>query len=558
MERPCFRIFALVFLAVSALMVAGCGGKHRREYERDSFYPSPPSRQQFDDFFAQAPGFQNIGTPAPVVTQAASAVVTQPASTPKPQAVTYPIHKVVNGEKHSISVHPTGVAETSSLLIERIVPVQVTLKKDFECRVTLTNISKNALYDVTVTEPHSFVFKSAKPVPVSHRDGTLIWDLGKMAPEETRTITMRGHAISPKRISDCVTVVYSSVQQACADIEVVNPSLKLMQTGPRSVIQCQSIPIVLEVTNSGSGLARNVIIREALPEGLLTLDDKKVLSFQAGNLKAGESKTVKVNLKALRKGEFKTRAQATSEDNVKADADYAVKVTRPELVLTASGPQKRYVSRTAQYEITVTNRGDSPANNLLITEMVPPGATYVSASDGGVAGNGMVVWNVGTLDPLASRKVSVLIRLDRIGTIVHNVKVQAYCAAASAKCETVVEGIAAILLEVVDLDDPVEIGSNSTYLIRVTNQGSAVGTNINVVATLPDELEYVGSSGPTEAKVSGKIVSFVPLSNLAAKQTVVYRVEVKGIKTGDLRFHVELQSDQMTSPVMETESTNVY
>jgi uncharacterized repeat protein (TIGR01451 family) len=121
-----------------------------------------------------------------------------------------------------------------------------------------------------------------------------------------------------------------------------------------------------------------------------------------------------------------------------------------------------------------------------------------------------------------------------------------------------VEGLAAILLEVVDIQDPIEVGTNSTYVISVTNQGSAADTNINIVATLPDALEYVTSEGPTEAMVNGNVVAFTPLAHLTAKETATYRVEVKGIKTGDIRFHVELNSGQMTSPVMETESTTIY
>ena len=44
------------------------------------------------------------------------------------------------------------------------------------------------------------------------------------------------------------------------------------------------------------------------------------------------------------------------------------------------------------------------------------------------------------------------------------------CAEAAASCETKVEGIPAILLEVIDLEDPIEVGAQTTYEIKVTNQ----------------------------------------------------------------------------------------
>jgi len=525
MKSAELKYSVMLFVITSLLLFTGCCVEHETEVQYEaSHVPSPP-------------------IPAPA-----------------PAPVTYPIHKVVDGNTHLITAYPTGVAATSLMLIERIAPVEVTLKQDFDYIVNITNIAGNVLHDVTVTEPYSAIFKyqSSQPLPISHRESTLIWNLGDIAAQDTRTITMRGSSKASGRMSDCVTVTFRPTPLACLDIEVVNPSLKLAQTGPESVIQCDPIPVTLKVTNDGTGLARDVRIREELPEGLLTQDGRKVIASQAGDLGPGESKVFKVNLRALETGVYKTRAQATAQGDISAHADYTVKVVKPMLVLTTSGPKKRYAGRSVQYDITVTNKGDGPADNLMVTEMIPPGAAYLSASDQGVPSQGMVVWNLGTLDPNASKKVSVKMVLNDIGVVKNKVQAKAYCTFATAESETTVEGIPAILLEVIDLEDPIETGSNETYVIRVTNQGSASSTNARITATLPDGMDYVASTGPTLVEVDGRIVSFVPLPSLAAKAIAEYRVEVKGMKTGDLRLKVELESDQMSSPVMETESTTVY
>jgi len=122
----------------------------------------------------------------------------------------------------------------------------------------------------------------------------------------------------------------------------------------------------------------------------------------------------------------------------------------------------------------------------------------------------------------------------------------------------VVKGIPAILLECVDLADPIEVGAQETYVITVTNQGSADGTNIVVACTLPPEEQFVSASGPTKETVRGRQVTFAPLKSLAPKAKATYRVVVKGAKPGDVRFKVSLTSDQMTSPAGETESTHIY
>ena len=46
-----------------------------------------------------------------------------------------------------------------------------------------------------------------------------------------------------------------------------------------------------------------------------------------------------------------------------------------------------------------------------------------------------------------------------------------------------------LLIELADTDDPVEVGNDTAYEIRVTNIGTKLETNVEVVCTLPDQLE---------------------------------------------------------------------
>ena len=67
-----------------------------------------------------------------------------------------------------------------------------------------------------------------------------------------------------------------------------------------------------------------------------------------------------------------------------------------------------------------------------------------------------------------------------------------------AEVVTHVEGLSALLMEMVDLDDPVEVGADTAYEIRVTNTGSKTETNLQLVCTIPDKMEFrnaVGAAG---------------------------------------------------------------
>ena len=73
-------------------------------------------------------------------------------------------------------------------------------------------------------------------------------------------------------------------------------------------------------------------------------------------------------------------------------------------------------------------------------------------------------------------------------------------------------------------------------------------------------MQYVSSTGPTEGSVSadGKTITFAPLPTLAAKAKADWKVIVKALNSGDVRFKVSMIEDCLGRPVEETEATNFY
>src|SRR5262249_10380153 len=125
---------------------------------------------------------------------------------------------------------------------------------------------------------------------------------------------------------------------------------------------------------------------------------------------------------------------------------------------------------------------------------------------------------------------------------------------------TRVEGLSALLMELVDLDDPVEIGVDTAYEIRVTNTGSKTETNLQLICVVPDKMEFRGarSSANAPSTAQGKEGVFEPLPKLAPRADVLFRVNVRGIAPGDLRFRARITADGLTDPVLKEESTKVY
>ena len=228
--------------------------------------------------------------------------------------------------------------------------------------------------------------------------------------------------------------------------------------------------------------------------------------------------------------------------------------------MTLTSPGERYVGRPAEYTISVVNRSDTLARDAVLTNTVPPGTEFVSASQGGQFGSGVVTWRLGTIEPGGARKVTITSRVREAGTRKSVAQASAYFPEGEASCETIVKGIPAVLLEIVDDPDPVKVGSNVTYTIIITNQGSADGTNIKLVAEIQPQAEYVGATGATVGTVVGRTVSFAPVPVLAPRAQAQWRVTVKAISPGDTRFNVTMTTDQTAAggKVEEFESTHFY
>ncbi|HUW84892.1 MAG TPA: NEW3 domain-containing protein [Phycisphaerae bacterium] len=454
--------------------------------------------------------------------------------------------------------YPTGDKATSVLLLERLAPVEIRLGQPLAYTVKVTNLTGIEVQDVVLTEqlPAGFRVETIEPKPTSTEESLATWKWEKLGAREAKTIEIKGKTDRLEQIEYCATVTFKTV--FCSSTRVVQPELALTKTAPEQVLLCDPIPLRFVVSNNGTGAARNVRVTDTLPDGWSTAEGRNALVFEAGDLAAGQAREFTASVQASRTGQFVNTARAAEDGGLTAEATATTVVRKPVLAVSKTGPDFRYVGRPAKFEITVRNDGDAPATQTVLVDALPAGTKFVAASAGGKAANGQVTWNLGTLAPGDVETVQLTLTPTQIGTVRNTVTVKAVCAEAAGAATMEVRGIPAVLLEVIDIEDPIELGSNETYEIAILNQGSAADTNTTIVCTLPPEQQYVSSSGPTEATVDGKMVRFAPLASLAPKAKVTYRVVVKGVKTGDVRFAVSMTTDQTKTPVQETESTHIY
>lgn len=450
--------------------------------------------------------------------------------------------------------------ECGIVRLDKSMPNEVGVDTPFKYSITLTNLTETMLTHIVVTEelPDHFKLTSASPSP-EEDENRLVWAIPSLGPKASKQFTVSGTGTHVDSLKSCTTVI-TPVIPACASVQIIQPALQLAKTAPAEVLLCDVIPVRFVVTNTGTGSVKNVRITETLPGGLRTTDGKSELTFDAGTLMAGQSRQFSAELRAAKTGKYTSKGVASSTTGTRTEsAPTTTTVGLPVLSVKKTGMERQYIGRPVSYEITLTNKSDVSAKNTVLEDTIPSGVTGVKATAGAKLSGSKLVWEFGTLEPNASRNVRVSYTPKRAGTLASSATATAYCTeAVTSSVRTSVTGIPALLLEVVDVEDPVRIGSHATYIIRVENQGSATATNIRISCVLEDFVRYVSSAGATACSQEGQSLRFFPLASLAPKAKAAWRIVVEAARPGDARFKASMRSDELTRPVEETESTHLY
>ncbi len=447
-----------------------------------------------------------------------------------------------------------------------LAPAQGGVGLELPYRILVENRSPAAAHHVIVhtTVPDNARYVRADPAP-STTDTVVQWRLGTLKPGERREMLLVLTPVGPGDVTACVRVAFE--HGLCLTTKVCQPpiaALRVQKRGPSEAIVGETVAYQLTVTNTGDGPAANVYLTDTLPDGISYLPTgQPKLVYPIGYLAPGESRTVAYDAVIKGSGRLTNRVVATADGGLRDEQEWTVTVTEPRLGLTKTGPAQRYLNASIPYRLTVLNPGTGTARNVVLLDRLPPGTRFVSASDNGrqvVAqfGNN-VQWSLGDLPAGSSRSVDLRIQANAAGEIVNQAEATADRGLrATAQAKTEVLGVAALLLEVVDADDPVEVGADSRYHIIVRNQGTLPATNVRIVATVPAELAVIRVQGPADHKKEGQKVAFDALT-IPANSDAIFRIFVRAVKPGDVRFRAEMTADQLPAgPVREEESTNVY
>jgi uncharacterized membrane protein len=455
-------------------------------------------------------------------------------------------------------------AKNPMLSVAATGPRKVLLGREAQFQMVLRNIGEVAADGVTVkinvppfvevvaVEPSG---GHAAPPAVSDKASVLEWKLDRLDVKGRETLDLK--LIPRKNVPLDLSAEWTcSPETLQAVVEVQEPQISLSLSGPREIFYGQSKIFKLTIANPGNGDADNVSI-SLLPIGN---SGDAPASHRVGLLRAGDSKTIDIELTARQAGELEIKARAVGGGGLRAEIAEPVVVRRGQLKVAVAGSKVKYAGTPSLFRVRVANSGDAVTEGVELSAVLPPDAKVLSASHGGKfdEATSKVVWQLGAMQPGDDRTFDIQCILSSPGdNAVHATAQSSDELVASASTVTKIEALADLTLEVHDPRGPVAVGSNAEYKVVVRNRGTKAAEGIDIVTFFSEGLEASQVVG-AEHQVGTGQVAVRTIPTLAAGAEVTIGVTCQADRGGNLVFRAEVTCRNPGTKLAAEETTHFY
>ncbi len=448
-----------------------------------------------------------------------------------------------------------------AISVEKVSPAEIQVGKQATFELYVRNTGAVTAHQVVVTDhvPAGTQLVDVRPQPQQGEGGALVWSLGTMQPGEETQITLQ---VMPQAEGEIGSTAHVSFAAAATSRSIcTRPQLTIEHTAVPKVLIGESFNVEITISNPGSGPATGVRIEEDVPAGLVHAAGAQ-LEYEVGTLRPGESKRLALVLTAKQAGVLQNTIHAKGDAGLAAQHAIGLEVVAPQLTVDViDGPKRRTLQRQATYTLQIANPGTAAARDVELVAFLPRGMKFVATDAQGQydAAQHAVFWSLEELPPAKAGAVKLTALPVEPGEQRLRVEGRADLGLTAASEQLVqVEQSAEVVFTVKDVDEVIEVGSETTYEIRVTNSGTKAATNVRIAAQLPPELAALNGEGPTRAAGDVAQITFEPLARLNPQEEVIYKVQVQGKQPGDHKISVQLASDEWPTPVIREESTRVY
>jgi uncharacterized repeat protein (TIGR01451 family) len=358
----------------------------------------------------------------------------------------------------------------------------------------------------------------------------------------SNTATVSSPTPDPNLPNNTSTVTTPVTQEA---------DLALVKTAsPAEVVAGGNETYTLTVTNNGPSDAEQVLATDDLPVGLQfesspsgCTDSGQTVTCTAASLSAASGQntltfTIVTKVLSADAGSETNSATVTSAtpDPVTSNNGSAVAIplsTSADLSLTKRAEKATVpVGSDETYDLVVTNHGPSNASKVVVTDALPTGLTFVSASKGCTDKAQKITCKLATLGATAPKntatfKVVALVGPTAAATTINTATVKSSTADPDMANNTAT-ATAKVRFPILRLVKTAEAktvadGADVSYLLTVRNIGKGLATDVKVCDALPTGTTLVQATGAH--LINGQ--ACWTLKRVAAGQRVKLRIRLK-------------------------------
>ncbi|MEA2681695.1 MAG: hypothetical protein QOK05_23, partial [Chloroflexota bacterium] len=498
----------------------------------------------------QAPTLQlvaTVATPGAHTNTATKSAETEPDPTPGNDSAS----AAVNGLQADIAVAKT---------VDNAAP---NVGTNVTFTVTATNNGPSAATGVVVTDllPAGLTFVSATPSQGTYASGTGAWAVGALANGASATLQVVATVATPGNKTNTATrtagnqpdptpgndSASASVNGQQADIGVT----KIVDNATPNV--GTNVTFTVTATNNGPSAATGVVVTDLLPAGLKFVSstpsqgayNSGTGAWAIGAVANGGSVTLQLVATVATPGNktnTATRTAGNQPDPTPGNDSASASVNGQQAdigvtkIVDNATPN---VGTNVTFTVTATNNGPSNATGVVVTDLLPAGLTFVSATPSqGTYTSGTGAWNIGAIANGAATTLLLVATVTQPGTLTNTATRtagnQADNVAANDSASASVNGQLADIAVTKTVSNPTpNVGTNVTFTITATNNGPSGATGVVVTDVLPVGLTFVSAAQSQGSYASGTGAWTIgAIANGAVKTlSVVATVTTPGLKT---------------------------
>ena len=469
--------------------------------------------------------------------------------------------------------------------------------------VTATNNGPSDALAVTLVDslPSGVSYVSAVPSigSCSESGGTITCVFGTIAAGASESVviavTVPSDTAAGTTLTNDATVTSATTDPDASDNSIsedttVNTNADLSITKIDSVDPANAgdpLTYTVTVTNNGPSDALSVAAVDTLPVGVAyvsatatqgsCVEAGLVVTCTIGTVATGASVTATVNVtidadvadgSTLTNNAVVSSATTDPVGGNDATSEDTTVGTQADLSITKTdAPDPAIAGSNLVYTISVSNQGPSDAQSVVVTDVLPVGLAYVSAtaSQGScVEVAGTVTCALGTVADGVSATITVNVDVDpdlADGSSIMNTATVASSTSDpdmsdnTSTATTSIETSADISVVKSDSADPVTAGTTLTYTVAVSNLGPSDAQAVQAVDLLPADVSYLsysvagGSGGETCAHVLGTVTCDLGVVVVGGTETITIVVAVDASATdSDFLANVASISTSTTDP----------